>query len=151
VGLSHSTGIATDVSTAAIEAARINAARHGVTERIEFRQGSWWQAVPHTEMFDLIVSNPPYIATAQIDELPKDVRLYDPRAALDGGWDGLEAYRAIASQAARRLLRGGQILLEVGYNQGEVIQKMFLRAGFAAAEVIKDLNGLDRVVRASHS
>jgi release factor glutamine methyltransferase len=102
-------------------------------------------------MFDLIVSNPPYIATAQIEELPKEVRAFDPRPALDGGWDGVEAYRAIASQAARRLLRGGEILLEVGYNQGDVVQKMFLRAGFAAAEIIKDLNGLDRVVRASHS
>jgi release factor glutamine methyltransferase len=151
VGLSRATGIATDISTAAIEAAKINAGRHGVGDRLEFRLGNWWQAVPHTEMFDLIVSNPPYVATAQIDELPKEVRLFDPRSALDGGWDGVEAYRAIASQAARRLLRGGVILLEVGYNQGEVVQKMFLRAGFAAAEIIKDLNGLDRLVRASHS
>jgi release factor glutamine methyltransferase len=151
VGLPRATGIATDISTAAIEAAKINATRHGVGGRLEFRQGTWWQAVPHTEMFDLIVSNPPYIATAQIEELPKDVRAFDPRPALDGGWDGVEAFRAIASQAARRLLRGGEILLEVGYNQGDVVQKMFLRAGFAAAEIIKDLNGLDRVVRASHS
>jgi len=151
VGLPRATGIATDISTAAIEAAKINATRHGVAGRLEFRQGNWWQAVPHTEMFDLIVSNPPYIATAQIEELPKDVRAFDPRPALDGGWDGVEAYRAIASQAARRLLRGGEILLEVGHTQGDVVQKMFLRAGFAAAEIIKDLNGLDRVVRASHS
>lgn len=151
VGLSRATGIATDISTAAIEAAKINAERHGVARRLEFRQGSWWQAVPHTELFDLIVTNPPYIATARIEELPPEVRFYDPRPALDGGWDGLEAYRAIASQAARRLLRGGVVMLEVGFNQGDVVQKMFLRAGFAAAEIIKDLNGLDRVVVASHS
>jgi release factor glutamine methyltransferase len=151
VGLSKSTGIATDVSTAAIEAAKINAGRHGVTSRIEFKQGSWWQAVPHTELFDLIAANPPYIATDKIDGLSKEVRIFDPRQALDGGWDGLEAYRAIAAQAARRLYRGGVCILEIGFNQGEVVQKMFLRAGFGAAEIVKDLQGLDRVVVASHS
>jgi release factor glutamine methyltransferase len=151
VGLSRATGIATDISTASIEAARINAERHGVAGRLEFRQGSWWQAVPHTELFDLIVSNPPYIATGKIDELAPEVRIYDPKAALDGGWDGVEAYRAIAAQAARRLYRGGAIMLEIGFNQADVVQKMFLRAGFGAAEIIKDLGGLDRVVLASHS
>lgn len=151
VGVPRASGIATDISAAAIEAARINAQRHGVADRVELVQGSWWQAVPANEMFDLIVSNPPYIATAQIETLAPEVRIFDPRIALDGGWDGLEAYRAIASQAVRRLLRGGVVMVEIGFNQGEVVQKMFLRAGFAAAEVIKDLNGLDRVVTASHS
>ena len=151
VGLSRATGIATDISTASIEAARINAERHGVAGRLEFRQGSWWQAVPHTEIFDLIVSNPPYIATAAIEELAPEVKVFDPKAALDGGWDGVEAYRAIAAQAARRLYRGGAIMLEIGFNQADVVQKMFLRAGFGAAEIIKDLGGLDRVVLASHS
>ena len=151
VAMPRTSGIATDISTAAIEAAKINAERHGVTSRIEFKQGSWWQAFPHTEMFDLIVSNPPYIATEQIEGLSKEVRIFDPRLALDGGWDGVEAYRAIAAQAARRLYRGGVCMLEIGFNQGEVVQKMFLRAGFGAAEIIKDLQGLDRVVIASHS
>ncbi len=144
-------GIATDVSQAALEAARINAQRHGVADRLQFRIGNWWQAVSHTELFDLIVTNPPYIATDQIEALPPEVRVFDPRIALDGGWDGLEAYRAIAAQAARRLHPGGVAMLEIGYNQGEVVQKMFLRAGFGAAEIIQDLAGLDRVVLASHS
>jgi release factor glutamine methyltransferase len=144
-------GFATDIADEALAAARQNAERHGVAERLQLRAGPWWQAVPHTEMFDLIVSNPPYIATPAIAELPAEVRVFDPKAALDGGWDGLEAYRAIAAQAARRLNPGGLALLEIGYNQGETVSRMFGRAGFGRVEVLKDLAGLDRVVLASHS
>ena len=107
--------------------------------------------MPHTELFDLIVSNPPYIATDAIAELSPEVRVFDPKAALDGGFDGLDAYRAIAAQAARRLNPGGKMLLEIGFNQGEAVSRMFLRAGFGRVEVLKDLGGLDRVVLCSHS
>ncbi|HZY50890.1 MAG TPA: peptide chain release factor N(5)-glutamine methyltransferase, partial [Devosia sp.] len=103
------------------------------------------------ELFDLIVSNPPYIPTDEITRLSPEVRVFDPKAALDGGWDGLEAYRAIAAQAARRLLPEGLMLLEIGHNQGEIVPKMLARAGFGRTETIKDLAGLDRVVLASHS
>jgi release factor glutamine methyltransferase len=144
-------GVATDLAEAALADARLNAERHGVAGRLDIRHGAWWQAVPHTELFDLIVSNPPYIATDAIARLSPEVRVFDPKLALDGGWDGLEAYRAIASQAARRLNPGGLAVLEIGYNQGEVVSKMFGRVGFARVEVIKDLAGLDRVVLASHS
>ena len=144
-------GLATDISEAALATARQNAERHGVAGRLDFRQGHWWQAVPHTELFDLIVSNPPYIATAAIADLAPEVRVFDPKAALDGGWDGLEAYRAIASQAARRLVPKGHMLLEIGYNQAEAVSRVFHRAGFGRVEILKDLAGLDRVVSASHS
>jgi release factor glutamine methyltransferase len=107
--------------------------------------------VPHTAIFDLIVSNPPYIPSAEIETLAIEVRVFDPRAALDGGWDGLEAYRAIGSQAARRLNPGGKLMLEVGYNQAEVVAKIMSRAGFGRIETRKDLQGLDRVVVCSHS
>lgn len=149
--LPKSKGYATDISEDALAAARQNAQRHGVAERIEFRHGPWWQAVPHTELFDLVVSNPPYIATDAIAELSPEVRVFDPKAALDGGFDGLDAYRAIAAQAARRLNPGGKLLLEIGFNQGEAVSRMFLRAGFGRVEVLKDLAGLDRVVLCSHS
>jgi len=149
--LPKSKGFATDISEEALAAARQNAQRHGVAERIEFRHGAWWQAVPHTELFDLIVSNPPYIATDAIAELSPDVRVFDPKSALDGGFDGLDAYRAIAAQGARRLNPGGKMLLEIGFNQGEAVSRMFLRAGFGRVEVLKDLAGLDRVVLCSHS
>ncbi len=143
--------IATDISDEALAMARQNAERHGVAARIEFKKGAWWQAVPHTELFDVIVSNPPYIATEVIDTLMPEVKMFDPKLALDGGWDGLEAYRAIASQAVRRLNPGGVALLEIGSNQGETVSRMFGRAGFGRVEVLKDLQGLDRVVVASHS
>jgi release factor glutamine methyltransferase len=143
--------IATDISEDALAAARKNAERHGIASRIEFRQGAWWAAVPHTELFDVIVSNPPYIASGQIETLQPEVRLFDPKAALDGGWDGLECYRAIASQAARRLNPGGRLLLEIGANQGQTDSRIFSRAGFGRVEVQKDLAGLDRLVLCSHS
>jgi release factor glutamine methyltransferase len=143
--------IATDISNEALVAARTNAERHGVADRIQFLAGPWWQAVPHTELFDLIVSNPPYIAREEIASLQPEVRLFDPKAALDGGWDGLEAYRGIASQAARRLNPGGLVLLEIGASQGETVTRILSRAGFGRVEVQKDLAGLDRLVLASHS
>ena len=150
-GVPKARGFATDISEDALAVARANAERHKVADRIDFRQGPWWQAVPHTELFDLIVSNPPYIAREEIASLQPEVRLFDPKAALDGGWDGLEAYRAIASQAARRLNPGGLVLLEIGANQGETVTRIFARAGFGRVEVQKDLSGLDRLVLASHS
>ncbi len=134
--------IATDLSEEALAEARKNAERHGVAERIEFRQGAWWQAVPHTELFDIIVSNPPYIASETIPALQPEVRLFDPKLALDGGWDGLEAYRAIAAQAARRLNPGGVALLEIGANQGVSAGRILARAGFGRVEVLKISRGL---------
>lgn len=149
--LPGSRGFATDLAPEALEMARQNAERHGVAARLELRPGAWWSAVTHSELFDLIVSNPPYIASDSIVRLQPEVRVFDPKLALDGGWDGLEAYRAIAAQAARRLKPGGQMLLEIGSNQGEILPKMLARAGFKRTEVLKDLAGLDRVVVASHS
>jgi release factor glutamine methyltransferase len=144
-------GIATDISDAALAMAWTNAERHGVAERLQVKKGIWWQAVPHTELFDVIVTNPPYIASDVIPTLQPEVRLFDPKLALDGGWDGLEAIRAVASQAARRLNPGGKLLLEIGANQGEIVRRMLGRAGFGQVEVQKDLAGLDRMVVASHS
>ena len=143
--------VATDISEAALAAAKMNADRHHVTDRISFHLGPWWQAVPHAEMFDLIVSNPPYIASDQIATLQPEVRLFDPKLALDGGWDGLEPYRAIAAGAARRLNPGGLILLEIGATQAETVSRIMARVGFGRIEVQKDLAGLDRLVLASHS
>jgi len=150
-GLPQSRVTATDLSAEALGQAKANAKRHGLETRIEFRQGNWWQAVPHTELFDLIVSNPPYVSSDEMASLQPEVRLFDPKEALDGGFDGLEAYRAIASQAARRLKPGGRVFLEIGATQGDAVSRIFARAGLGRVEVQKDLAGLDRVVVASHS
>jgi release factor glutamine methyltransferase len=143
--------VATDISPEALSQAKANAERHRVADRIDFKLGSWWEAVPHAELFDVIVSNPPYISTDAIGALQPEVRLFDPKTALDGGFDGLDAYRAIASQSIRRLNPGGRILLEIGSNQGDTVSRILSRAGFARVEVQKDLAGLDRTVMASHS
>jgi release factor glutamine methyltransferase len=150
-GLPKARLVATDVAPEALSQAKANAERHKVADRIDFRLSNWWQAVPHTETFDVIVSNPPYIATEAIAGLQPEVRLFDPKSALDGGFDGLDAYRAIASQALRRLNPGGVVLLEIGSNQADAVSRIFARAGFTRVDVQKDIAGLDRLVSASHS
>lgn len=117
---------ALDLSAEALGLARENAARHTVADRIRFFQGDGFAALPPESRFDLIVSNPPYIPTAEIDTLEPEVRDYDPRQALDGGADGLDFYRRLAGEAAPFLKPGGQMMLEFGDGQagriGEILQ-----------------------------
>ncbi len=147
------TGVASDLNTEALDMARNNAGRHGVQWRLDFAQGDWFEAlaaVSGEKGFDLIVSNPPYIVSAVIDTLARDVKEFDPMLALDGGPDGLAPYRVIAAQSGRFLKPGGQVLVEIGYDQGQSVAALFLEAGFGNIRVHKDLNGLDRVVSAHH-
>lgn len=141
------TGVATDISAEALDMARENAGRHGVGARLDFSQGDWFDAVP-AQTFDLILSNPPYIASAVIDTLAPEVKKFDPRLALDGGADGLAPYRIIAGSAARYLGPRGRVLVEIGFDQGASVSDLFAGHGFADIAVHKDLNGLDRVVSA---
>ncbi|MCR6672109.1 MAG: peptide chain release factor N(5)-glutamine methyltransferase [Devosia ginsengisoli] len=101
-------------------------------------------------LFDLIVSNPPYITSAVVETLAPEVRDFDPRLALDGGPDGLAPYRVITAQAAHWLRPGGWVLVEIGHEQGADVSALFLEAGFEDVAVHRDLNGLDRVVGAHH-
>ena len=101
-------------------------------------------------VFDLILSNPPYITSAVVETLAPEVKDFDPRLALDGGPDGLTPYRIIAAQAPGWLKPGGQVLVEIGYDQGIAVRDLFVAAGFESVSVHQDLNGLDRVVRAHH-
>ncbi|MEO5805759.1 HemK/PrmC family methyltransferase [Devosia sp.] len=101
-------------------------------------------------VFDLILSNPPYIETAVIDTLATDVRDFDPLLALDGGPDGLAPYRIIAAEARTWLKPGGQLLVEIGGEQGAAVMALLEAAGFADVTVFHDLAGLDRVVRGTH-
>ena len=98
--------------------------------------------------FDVIVSNPPYIETEVINTLSDEVRLHEPVMALDGSADGLEFYRRISAKAPEYLKPGGYLLYEIGYNQGQQVSMIMEEAGFRDVEIIKDLAGLDRVVKA---
>ena len=102
------------------------------------------------EQFDVIVSNPPYVESEIIEQLQPDVRDFDPLLALDGGADGLFAYRSIAEQALNRLKPNGTLLLEVGSEQGLEVGALFSNAGFTSIDIRKDLAGLDRVVIGHH-
>jgi len=144
------TGKASDINPRALDMAGQNRARHGLDARLALVQSDWFTALPKGETFDLILSNPPYIASAVVDTLASEVKDFDPRLALDGGPDGLAPYRIIATDAAAWLKPGGNVLVEIGYDQGEAVAKLFEGAGFTQIKIEKDLAGLDRVVCAHH-
>lgn len=136
-------GVGTDISEKALETARWNAKRLG-EENAEFIQGDLFE---HVEgRFQIIVSNPPYIATGVIDGLMEEVRLHEPMCALDGGEDGLSFYRRIIEEAKSHLCGGGQLFFEIGYDQGEAVSGLMRAAGYRDVECVKDFAGLDRVV-----
>ncbi|GAW36737.1 release factor glutamine methyltransferase [Roseovarius sp. A-2] len=137
-------GVATDISAAALEVAARNAARHGVGARLDLYRSDWFSQV--TGPFDLIVSNPPYIAVDEMPDLSPEVRDHDPQAALTDGADGLLAYRMIAAGAGAHLRPGGRIALEIGWQQGAQVRELLCAAGFAEVGVLPDLDGRDRVV-----
>jgi release factor glutamine methyltransferase len=143
---SDMSAVAVDLSKDALDMARFNADRHGVGDRFETRQGSWFDPLEPGERFDLIISNPPYIESAAIETLMVEVRDHDPRLALDGGPDGLRPYRAIAREAASFLRPGGAVLLEIGTGQGSAVTDLFAEAGFKRIEVEHDLNGHERMI-----
>lgn len=135
-----------DLSADALRAAGENARRHGVADRLQMSAGSWFDPVPPGERFDLIVSNPPYIETGVIPSLQPEVRDFDPNLALDGGPDGLDAYRAILAGAAGHLKPGGTLVLEIGSGQGAAITSLAEASGFLTMRLEKDLAGLDRAL-----
>jgi release factor glutamine methyltransferase len=138
--------VATDLSPEALEVARENAGRHGVLDRLELRAGSWCGPLMAAEAFDLVLSNPPYVETEIIGQLPPEVSEHDPALALDGGQDGLTAYRAIAEAIEGHLRPGGMLLVEIGSEQGLEVGALLSNAGFSSIDIRKDLAGLDRVV-----
>jgi len=147
----HARGTAVDLSAEALAMAVANAQRHDVESRLDLRQGSWFDPIAAAETFDLIVANPPYIESATIAGLQRDVRDFDPVLALDGGADGLTPYRIIASQAPLHLAPGGLLAVEIGAGQGAAVAALFAAAGLNGIEIKNDLAGLDRVVIAHHS
>eukprot|EP00439_Symbiodinium_sp_Y106_P087707 s1_g243.t1 len=142
--LPNARGLGVDCSTDAIEVARANAERLGLGDRSMFRVGNWGEGL--TESFDLVISNPPYIPSADIDQLSLEVRSHDPMGALDGGADGLAAYREIAEEAARLLTPGGAAFWELGIGQSDDVAKIASHAGLKVSGIHSDLAGVPRVI-----
>jgi release factor glutamine methyltransferase len=144
--LPNAAGTGTDVSSTALDVARANAARCRVDSRCNFVVCNIANGVEGP--FDLIVSNPPYIAHDKIVTLAPEVRDYDPQVALDGGRDGLDAYRAIAGDAKRILAPGGRLFVELGAGQDQHVRTLFTEAGLSPGTPRKDLAGISRVLGA---
>ncbi|MCK4460656.1 MAG: peptide chain release factor N(5)-glutamine methyltransferase [candidate division Zixibacteria bacterium] len=141
--------VALDISEEAIEVARTNAAELGAVDKIEFRQSDSFEAIPETERYDLILSNPPYIANWEYDALPPEVKA-DPTISLLAGDDGLDAVRVILRDAPKFLAPSGRILFEIGYDQGDrVVEMTEADEHFRSIVVMKDYNDQDRVVMLS--
>ena len=132
-------GIAVDLSADAIEIAKTNTNSIGVAQRLAFHNAAWFNGI--AEKFDLIVSNPPYIPHLEIFELVLEVQNYDPHIGLDGGNDGLEAYRAIASGAADHLNAKGLVILEIGAGQSADVTEILVGHGFELTDQKYDLGG----------
>lgn len=138
------TGMGVDISAGALAMARRNADLNGLANRFETLESDWFAAIDGR--FDIIVSNPPYIVSSVVETLDEDVRLYDPPLALDGGKDGLDAYRAIATGASAHLAEDGVVAFEIGYDQKDAVSALMGAKGFDRIESVRDLGGNDRAL-----
>lgn len=135
---------ASDFSADALEVAKLNADYNNA--EVKFYEGDLFEAV--NERYDVIISNPPYIESEEIEKLESNVKDFEPRTALDGGVTGLDFYERIFKDASNYLTEHGAIAVEIGYNQGEAVSDIASKNGFENIRVVKDLSGLDRVVTA---
>lgn len=140
---------ATDLSAAALEVARVNARRHRVEKQIHFLQGDLFAPLREWDLglFDLMISNPPYVLSGEIEHLASEIRHWEPRLALDGGVDGLDFYRRILGDAHRYLSGAGFLVLEIGGDSGTQVSRLVEAAGtFRAPAIYRDYAGRERVV-----
>lgn len=142
--LPQAQGLGIDLNPAAVVVARENAKRLGLADRALFQEGNWDQGL--TESFDVVLSNPPYIPSADIAGLQPEVARYEPHLALDGGADGLVAYRCLADVLSRRMKPGGLAALEVGAGQAGDVVALMQQAGLRHVRDMQDLQGHERVV-----
>ena len=142
--LPGATALGVDVAAGAVRTALRNAARNGLADRFGATVSDWFAKI--SGRWDFIVSNPPYISRDHMDRLAPEVRDFDPKAALDGGLDGLDAYRAIAAQAKRFLETDGMLAVEIGHDQGQSVPRLFSDQGFRLVEARTDLAGRDRAL-----
>ena len=149
----NASGVGLELSLAALRVAQANARALGVESRADLQLGDWREPDWADRLdgpFDLVVSNPPYIEQAAIDGLMPEVARFEPRQALDGGTDGLSAYRLIAAAGRKLITSGGWLLVEAGEGQVSEISKIFKIAGLRPEAPVKDLAGIDRVVPGKH-
>jgi len=153
--LRAATVVATDISAPAVALARRNVERLGLADRVTVEQGDLFEPLARlvdARPFDLIVANPPYIATAQLETLDRSVRDYEPVAALDGGLDGLAIHRRILREAPDRLAPGGRVYVEIAFDQGELATQVAAEyPQFQDVRILKDYSGRDRVLAARKS
>ncbi len=142
--LTKARGVGVDISEAALTIAKQNAQTLGLSERASFQQGQWAKGV--IDKFDVVVSNPPYIPSKDIEGLEPEVAIFEPKLALDGGIDGLDAYRAIAKDLSGLLLPGGIACFEVGIDQATDVGEILIGEGFSSLELSADLSGIDRII-----
>lgn len=140
--------VAIDLSLPALRIARRNAARHGVADRIEFVRSDFFQGIGFFARFHLIVANPPYIPALQIAELEPEVSRWEPRVALTGGTDGLDAYRRLAAEAVKYLAADGEIAVEIGAGMATSVAELFEASAWDDIRVDEDYAGVERVVSA---
>lgn len=143
----NASGIAIDISSSALEIAKKNAQALGVDTRVEFVQQNWADGI--SEKFDLIIANPPYISSKEIDQLSLDVKLYDPILALDGGLDGMDPYRYLTKQLKYLLKPGGCAILEFGYDQSSKVSELFRQDNYLINGILSDLGGNQRAISLS--
>jgi release factor glutamine methyltransferase len=140
-------GTGIDISDEALAVAASNAARLDLSARVSFRRGNWTDGIGGR--FDLVISNPPYIRRGDIEALEREVREHDPLLALDGGEDGLDAYRALAAAIPDVLTQTGHAVIELGEGQGEAVRAIFESAGMAVLRIVPDLAGIPRALVAA--
>lgn len=142
------TGVGVDLSEGACLQASANAVLHGVAARCDIRQSDWFAQVEGR--YDLIVSNPPYLAQIEMDDVAPELALHEPAMALTDGADGLSVYRLIAGQAQGYLAAQGRVMAEIGWKQGAEVRAIFQAAGWADVTILPDLDGRDRVICAQN-
>ena len=135
---------ATDISEDALVLAEINAAKFNVENKIQFVKSDWFNNVEG--MYDLIISNPPYIGLIEQDKISTEVAKYDPKIALFAGYDGFDAYKSIIPKLTKFLNPDGFVVLEIGASQSKQVKDIFNSSGFFDVEVVKDLSGKDRAI-----
>ncbi len=142
---------ASDISTAELALARENAAASGVADRITFFHGDGFSALPEGAKFNLVISNPPYIPSGEIEKLQPEVRDYEPRHALDGGADGMDFYRHISGEAHAFLLPGGKVMLEFGDGQAEPLRQIFTEQNWIVEPAVEDYTRRPRILIVSRT